>query len=251
MLIIGALGGGAFVVTALVLGVRLVVLHRSTRQLPELLIGIGFLAMGGVSWPFVIVARLVTDLPDSIRAVLVAIFIAGMIGGVGALGAFNYLVFRRGDPTGRGILAAISGGHVCFAIVQAIHPGLLAFANGQGGIWNFSDVFLASVLGWACFESSRYYLKLKKRLAFGLADPVVADRIKMWALGTVFAFATAVTVLGMTNAGPDPRSAPAALGIVGLMGLFSSSAMWLAFLPPVAYQKWRAKRNVRPYVANG
>jgi len=55
---LAALGGLAFVLASLVLGIRLLALATRTRRLPEVCIGLALLLMGGLGYPLIMTAPL-------------------------------------------------------------------------------------------------------------------------------------------------------------------------------------------------
>ena len=82
-----------------------------------------------------------------------------------------------------------------------------------------------------------YHRKLVRRLALGLADAVSTNRMALWSISILSAFAISALVSALRAAGHelDPR----ALGVVlGPLGLVSAGSMWLAFLPPHRYLRW-------------
>ena len=95
------------------------------------------------------------------------------------------------------------------------------------------------MLGWAGLESLLYYVKLRRRLAVGLADAVTADRLRLWSIAMLAAFATSATALTLRGFGVAMTPTLTGL-VVGPLGIVSASAMWLAFLPPQRYLRWVA-----------
>ena len=88
----------------------------------------------------------------------------------------------------------------------------------------------------------RHHGRLRRRIALGLADPVVANRIWLWAMTSAvvvlqYAYSIASAAFGF---GTDPRSSGA---VIGTLGLTLSVLLALAFLPPQRYLRWLAARN--------
>ena len=79
MLIVAAIGGGAFVVASLIVSLRLPALARRTSELPELLIGLGLLLMGGIGYPLNTAARLLGDSPSLQTALFVVHALLGSV----------------------------------------------------------------------------------------------------------------------------------------------------------------------------
>src|SRR5262245_34542753 len=84
----------AFFVAASVVGVRLLLLWRRTRQLPELLIGLGVLGIGPVGFGFLTVGELcVARAPGAARVLIGAALIAMSVGSC-AKYVFNWRVYH-------------------------------------------------------------------------------------------------------------------------------------------------------------
>ncbi len=88
---------------------------------------------------------------------------------------------------------------------------------------------------WAGVESIRYFGLLRKRLALGLADPIVADRFRLWGLAILSADAITVFGIGFNLMGQTITSSPIGAVLVGGFGLATGACLWLAFIPPQAY----------------
>jgi len=236
MELVAAVGGGAFVLASLVLGARLMLLARRTRGLPELVLGAALFLMGGVGYPLMAVAQQATGLDRRLRLVL---FVTQMIlTGVGmmGIGLFTRRVFRPGTIGGRMALFAIAAGYLGCAVAQSAGPGVAHLLDANEGPWLLSTYVGIATMLWAATESFSYFRMLRKRVALGLADAVVTDRFRLWALAIYCA--TAISVLGMVLQdvfGVAINGTTAGHLLVGPLGLISSLALWLAFLPPAAY----------------
>ena len=125
--------------------------------------------------------------------------------------------------------------------LREAHPSVIA-ANVVRGL----------AFPWACFESLRYWLRMRRRLALGLADPVVTNRFALWSLWTGVLAALPIVVLAARAAAygavGDERAEVlrAVLPIVRLtilMGVTTAFVcIWLSFFPPRAWvARLRAK----------
>jgi hypothetical protein len=103
----------------------------------------------------------------------------------------------------------------------------------------------SAVYLWGAYEGIRYASMLRRRAALGLGDPVIAHRILMWGLfsltmGTLAIVSLAVGyALGSTegfNAWTPARF------ITPTLSLIASILLGLGFFPPVAYQRFVARR---------
>ena len=89
-------------------------------------------------------------------------------------------------------------------------------------------------IGWGAVESLRYWALLRRRLALGLAEPVVVDRFRLFgvAMGAGL-FANTATVVCQIL---DIEIVGTAAGTVAVSpAMLAAVALWLAFLPPRAY----------------
>ena len=233
----GLLGIGVLVMIAAnaVVGTRLALLARRTRRLPELAIATSMLLLGAIGYPMSIVARNLGD-PAAAEAMLGAAFVFENLG-CASMAVATWRTFRPQDAWARWLCIA-------FAVVLAGSWGVQAaigdFAAGRAPSVPYWLAFAGRGLPfvWAAIESWSYSLRLRRRAAIGLAEPVVADRFRLWAINTssvsaafgVFAVAVMLDVPVATS--------PLVLALTSAAGLASGGSMWLAFLPP----RWYLRR---------
>jgi hypothetical protein len=239
MLWLAAIGGGSFVLVSLVLGPRLLALGRSRRELPELTIGLCLLLMGALGYPFAALGRAVTALPDELRGMLVGCSALCNTVGFVALALFTWRVFR---PASGAVEAAVALAIALLGLLlpaEAVWPGLVASAlsvEPYPGTPGYLRVIVGlAILYWASAEASLFARRLRRRLAIGLGDAVVSDRIRLWALAMSCASVSYTTSFVLSFRGIDIASSPLGAGIVGSLGLVSAASVWLAFLPPAGY----------------
>ena len=98
-------------------------------------------------------------------------------------------------------------------------------------------------MGWASFEALSHHSRLRRRIALGLADPVAANRLLLWALAALFEWmiylAAAITILAGR---PDGFLTGDAALWVSAFGVAGASCMWFGFFPPQRYQRWVEER---------
>ena len=94
MEILGAVGGGCFIVVSLIVGVRLLGLARRTRQLAEFAMGIGLVPIAGLGYPLMMLARFGEFLPEPARLALLVGYQFCQIIGISFVALFNWRVFR-------------------------------------------------------------------------------------------------------------------------------------------------------------
>lgn len=244
MVWLAAVGGGAFVVAAVVVGLRLLWLSWRTRGLPEFAIGAGLFLMGGLGYPLIVLSRQATGWPDAARAGLVLANEVFGIVGMTLVAVFNWRVFRPDALWARALVVAVAATLSGLTVAQGLDGGWLALADGASFPWGWAAIPNAVALGWAGLESITYHRAMAKRARLGLADAALVDRFRLWAIGTLSsAFLTLASLVGQLRGIDMALSTEGAL-LVGCFGLVSAGAMWLAFLPPAAYTRWlgRARR---------
>lgn len=224
---------------SLFVAVRLLLLAKRTRELPELMIGCAYLAGGMIGYPFAVVANVLVEASKPEAAE-----VAAVIGQLGmASSAFFLLISWRRifAPMSRGALVFVVG-WTFFILVslsatllevspssseRLINPIYWSLLIAQGGCY--------AILAGASFRHSRMLLR---RCAIGLADPVIANRIFLWGCSAAmiagsYTYASCAGVMlrnGMMNI-YEPV-------VVALLGLISVCSVTLAFFPPHAYLAW-------------
>jgi hypothetical protein len=231
----------AFFVVALVVGVRLVGLAARTRQLPELLMGVGVLGIGPVGFGGIVAAMAVApSSPGAARALGAAATLA-VATGVAAKYVFNWRIYR---PTSPVAAAACVAGIAGVALAVALEGAATGFSplSWQGAGWHVlrSGVQVGCLL-WGASEALVYWRKMRRRVRLGLADPMLANRFLLWGIGAGAAgLGSAIGVVAQLATGQPPLAQTWVTMSSSLHGLVSASALWLAFVPPLAYRRWIA-----------
>jgi len=230
----------AYVVVGLVVGVRLLRLARRTRGFPELVLGLAETLLAGVVPPMFIVTQAVS-VPGVVRA---SAFLGHLAytAGCAVMILFTWRVFRPSEGWAR-VLVHLSLAVLCLGgLLQMAHaflaPGITELRDPQTtGFLVMEWVSLAGFV-WTALEAFAYHAQMRKRRALGLVDPVVANRILLWAvvgLGGIVAAGAPVTasLFGLSVATNVPSRLVCAFATV-----VSSVAIQLAFLPPAFYLRW-------------
>jgi hypothetical protein len=238
------LGMLAMIVADAAAGARLLWLARRTRQLPELALGSSLLLMGAVGYPLAVAARRGAFGADAPAAWILAGALA--VQNLGCFGTFvlNWRVFRPGARWAAGLTGA--GAAVLVASIAG--PALAAgpAGPGDGGAWYYAGLAArAAGFAWAAVESLRYHGLMRRRLALGLADPVVTDRFRLWGIASAATVAGFGAFLAGRLAGPHMAESPPVLAATSCVGLVAATSLWLAFLPPAAYLRRLAARASR------
>lgn len=242
MKILTLLGYGWFILTCLVVGVRVLRLALRTHQLPEWALGTVLLFSGGIGYPLLFVQSLAV-IPDELRGVTFGAGLMALNVGSVALYLFNWRVFRQDS-----VLAALlfAGGLFVIAWSFAAESFTTGFANGRILLWYALGTAARAIpFGWAALESLRQYFRLRRALHFGLADAMVVDRFRLWGLGAAAVFASFAIVFTSGVIGDPTRHPPAVVAAAACLGIPAALALGLAFHPPAFYRR-RFERQGRP-----
>ena len=237
MRIVAILGGGTFVLVSLVVGARMLLLAARTRGLPELVLGLCLFLMGGLGYPLTAVARQAQALDVDVRTAFMIVAHLCILFGAGSLGVFNWRVFRPESGAARAACFALAGALAGCFTWQGITPGFAAGAIGKEGAAIVAINLLTAVaMLWSAVESALYLQRMILRQRLGIGDPVVTDRIRLWCISMAGAASIAVASTALHFLGLDPATSTAGALIIGPVGVASSIATWLAFLPPARYR---------------
>jgi hypothetical protein len=232
MQVLAQLGGGAFTLVCLLIGLRLLLLSARTRHLPELLVGSALFLMAGVGYPLSSAARQVPGLAPETRAVLGLLGALFVVIGVVSNTAFTWLIFRRDEEWARALLAAVTSIGVGLLVAESMAG---SWTTGSSYFWPWIPSAIMLSEGWGFVECARYHGLLRRRLRLDLADPVVTDRFRLYAVATLLGFT--VNAVGWIYWWMGLEMITDAVGglLLGVLGTGAAIFMWLAFLPPRAY----------------
>jgi hypothetical protein len=237
-----AIGGVSFIVASGFVSVRLLLLARRTREMPEFLLGTGLLLSGAIGYPVNTIARTVP--PSALQSVLFAASGLLAFASLIAMSIFTWRVFRPADAWARALCVGGIGITTCAFLWQTAGPGWAAFCKSERGPWSISEVTQLATLFWAGTESLLYHRKLVKRMQLGLGDPITANRLLLWAISEYSAFVISGTVSLLRVAGVPMTNELIGI-VIGPLGVTLAVAVWLAFLPPSRYTRWIAVRAQR------
>ena len=228
-------GFAAFFVASLTAGLRLVMLWWRTRELPELLIGIGVLCIGPVGFGLTTMAQLSrANSPELARWILGVALLATCMGAF-AKCVFNWRVYHPRQPLVRWIVCAagllLAGCYATEFFTSGFRNQYLQSPANLG-----RSALLVGCLLWGSAEALVYWRKMRRRLRLGLADPVVTNRFFLWGIGAGAAgLGTAIGTIAQLITGLPPLQTPWITLSSSLHGLTAAVALWLAFVPNQAY----------------
>ena len=241
----GEIGVGAFIVTSLVVGGRLLLLAARTRQLPEFALGFGLFTLGGIDYILNLLARSDSLLGDDGRAVAMIAAVHCGATGILAIALFTARVFRPGSGLASAAVIASALGLAGLGIAQGLTTGYLAVATREDPalfIRGF-NLIQSAIFAWTAGEAFGYTRTLRRRLALGLGDPVVLDRVLLWGRASAIASAIYVLYAAGEAIGGDLLASPVWNPILAGLGLSSAVCLGLAFFPPRAYGRWVRTRT--------
>lgn len=230
---------------SLFMAVRLLMLWSRTRERPELMIALAFLSGGMIGYPGAVAGRMLAAAGRASAGEA-----AHVIGQIGmALGAFFLLLSWRQifHARHRGSLFFVVG----WSVYMLVSLGLVVLESEPN-----AAKLLASPLNWSlmvanggCYvavgwSSHRYGRMIERRCAIGLGDPVVANRMALWALSNfaiVLSYANALVNGVLIRLGVGSFYHPV---VVTGLGMTSALFVALAFFPPRAYlERIRARTS--------
>ena len=231
-----------FVTASSIVGVRLLMLTLRTRQLPELLVGLGFSLIGLFGYPIAIVSGFGQG---TIAAMNIELWLTGVVVmdvGLACLYAFTARVFHPGRLWAVVLVvlltaASLTSGVGAVAVMRAAAPDSLSFQVTRPWIL-LGQVASAAGFAWIGVESWIQMVMARRRHALGIGDAVVANRFLLWVLFAGFATGMNVANTCALVAGISAIESPTVQTAMAVFGLGAAVAMYLAFLPPAAYLRW-------------
>jgi len=236
----------AFALIAAVVGIRLLLLSRKTGQLAERLLGLGVLLTASLGYGVMMVAavgRSMLSDPSAPSALYTYITTAGWIFhnlGVMSVVGFVVHVFRHGVVWAR-VLAVVMSITLWAGWALHVFQGGMAGQLPQGGFW-ITFAIIGTYPFWTAIESFAYYVRMRKRVALGLGDQLVANRFLLWGIaslttaGSIWFVTIPILVEGNLSQVGTPLSAICML-VTGVLGIATVATYWLTFFPPAWYRR--------------
>jgi hypothetical protein len=239
---------GPFLVFALLAAPALRLLGQAgrTRQTPEIWAGLYFLC-AAIGLPMRLYgASLLASDPDlagTLNTIGHVFFAAGTV----SMTIFTWRVFHPGSRVGL-LFALATIATICVTSAHTISGGHASDEDSISMLATNAARLIPTY--WACLESLRYWLRMRRREALGLADPVVTNRFLLWAIWTgalsalpsitlslrLLAFVLIDAILDI-----EVTEAIVARIVMGLRGVFlllapvAAVSLSLSFFPPAYY----------------
>lgn len=227
------------------IGIRLLLIYRRSRRVPELLLGGSLLAII-TCVPALAVSGLGRGVVGTLRFTPLLLGLALFWLSTLSMSAFTWRTFRPETRWG-GLLVAAVGAAQLAAMIGAL-LGLAAAPEDVPSIeaargW-FVAVRVPSILNfaWTGSEAFRQWRMARRRLALGIGDSVVTNRFALWCAVGGFTTANNLVSTLLQAQGIGPVAHPVGAAVVALSGLVSSALLWLVFMPPARYQAWVIRR---------
>jgi len=234
----------AFIALSFAIGFRLLRLSFRTGERPEMFLGFGFALSAGLAYGLLVLAIALTGTeaaspPDTALMATRAGKLAQATGVTCTL-CFLVQVFRRHSRWGRALFAVMVA-TLWIGVAGEAATGQLASLEVGRPFWAVQFSVIGTYTIWGGIESLVYHRRMKRRLAIGLAEPMVVNRFWLWSMGSLCA-ALAIWVVNVPFA-LDPPPAPGTLGATlpfaatGLLGIGTVGCYWLTFFPPTWYRE--------------
>lgn len=234
-----------YTLTSLVVGTRLIIRSRHSRGLPELLIGLTYLTSSGVGYPLSVISVFIADRSAMLSAVVVGE--ALIVFGCSCFLFFTAKVFRPNatwsvPAAAVGSLFLAGGGLVVIGAYLSTPDAALVAERARAGT---AAMLLALGFGhaWTAIEGLRHYRMMRRRLALGLADPIVTNRFLLWGFSGLASMAWNVVASSYLLAGVNISTHPVPVLAISLGGLASTVMLVLIFMAPAWYTRWLGRER--------
>ena len=216
-----------------VFGLRMLWLAARTRALAETWIGVFFLTTGVGAELSLRAVVPGTEPALAVRMLCIGVPILSLATVAGF--AFTYTVFRRGEPWALAVVA------LGIALAAWGTWSQLGGGSGKPDTFGLRLEFLIGRIvcfAWGAYEGFRAYAMARRRLAFGLGDPVVTNRFFLF--GSWFGLmGVNPIILSLSRLYGGAHALEVVNAITPkIVGTAMVIALILTFFPPRAYLAW-------------
>jgi hypothetical protein len=225
-----------FTFGSLILGLRLCLLARRTRQLPESLLGVSFLVGGFLA--SLLGAILYSPAKPAEPLLTVFLYVLRIAVGISdmMLVIMAWRVFRPNERWAKILVFVVAAIHLSYILNDDLIGRRTSAELVRRPVFWIHFVGIMTPLIWNAWEAALYQARLKRRFLIGLpADLVVAARMQFWALGMgtealmFILLETIRTVNALTGSSISPALMIATLSIVCV------TSIYFAFFTPRFY----------------
>jgi hypothetical protein len=240
VIILQALAGILYLLTVTIVGCRLLMLARRTRQQPELLLAGALLLGGTLAGPLEAASAPVRA--EIGHAIAGKLLLAGKIAGLGALIChltFIRRVFRPHQRWAGALVALLCAFAIAALFGYGAHGAFGTEATPKAWFWLDLSARLFGT-GWLTVEGAIYYGMMKRRLRLGLAEPIVTNRFLLWTLAGTLSVVILLTSVPPTflDSATQAKLLTLDLLVFSIAGIAISGLYLLTFLPPARYRRW-------------
>lgn len=235
-------GPTLFVVTSLVVGWLVLQQSRRTRSTPERTIGVVLLSAGVFGYTLIGGVPLLPGLSLTDLHLSVALGDLALNVGCVALYLNTWRSFRPTQVWAAGVFAAAVA-VLASTSLATIWTASFTLPYHERPWWHLVGVACQCLaFGWTSLEALGLWARLRPRVRLGLVSPVIATRILMWgvAAGCAFVLIAAYSVIWYRKRSLVPSLD--AIAVLSVPGMAAAAAVWLAFYPPGAWERWLLRR---------
>jgi hypothetical protein len=236
------IGPTLFVLTALVVGVRVLQQSRRTRSTPERTIGVVLLSAGVFGYTLIGGVPLVPGLSLTDLHLSVALGDLALNVGCVALYLNTWRSFRPNQVWAAGVFAAAIA-VLAATSIASLWTASFTLPYHERPWWHVVGLTCQCLAFlWTSIESLGLWAQLRPRVRLGLVSPIVAGRILMWgsAAGWAFVLFTGYAVIWYRQQSLIPSFG--AIAVLSVPGISAAAAVWLAFYPPDVWERWLVRR---------
>lgn len=228
-----------FVVTCSAVGIRLLWLAKTGGGRPALLCGNGFCLIAILGFPLGVLSGNGSAPVGEVLLPLAAVSLLANMLGIASFFIFTVSVFR---PTALWAHTVAGAAIACMGMAGVGTVAALAVSPNTASsfevTWGWSGTFNAMCVlcfGWMGVEGLYEWWRSRRRLALGLCDPVVSNRLLMWGVFGSSTTLLCLVLMGVLLSGKSTVTDPVAQLGQAFFGIVSSGAATLAFFPPPAF----------------
>jgi hypothetical protein len=248
---ISLMGLVVYTLASAVVGVRLLIRANRSHGVPELLAGLSYVCAPALGYPLAIVSSALTN-----RAIATPMYLVGETSLVFGCCCFLFFTVKVFRPSASWALSlAWLGSAVLVGSGIGIVRSWLGYTDPTE-ITAHARLPLAAMVAvlalsyvWTALEGGRYYRMMRKRMALGMAEPVVTNRFLLWTLSGLTSMAWISFTAVMLALGYNLARNPVNVSVTCAGGLANTVFLVLIFMPPAAYTRWVNRSARAPQLA--